>query len=171
MIKKTWKEKKKPMIDDFFFFILWSPQQTFKFILEYTVLNLVARIYLKPTKLLFFTKRHCQMTKPSQDPFPNHLLNKPEATIKEQAPLLPSLEASEPWSLKPGLFWWLVQSPLWPLWIFWNLRVQFSSLVFFTCFKCARLWHLLKRRKQGAATPGRGSFSKVPGDTVAALQG
>ena len=90
------ERKKKPMIDDFFFFILWSPQQTFKFILEYTVLNLVARIYLKPTKLLFFTKRHCQMTKPSQDPFPNHLLNKPEATIKEQAPLLPSLEASEP---------------------------------------------------------------------------
>lgn len=44
------------MIDDFFFFILWSPQQTFKFILEYAVLNLVARIYLKPTKLLFFTK-------------------------------------------------------------------------------------------------------------------
>lgn len=50
----------------------------------------------KTNKAVVLYQRHCQMTKPSQDPFPNHLLNKPEATIKEQAPLLPSLEASEP---------------------------------------------------------------------------
>ena len=82
------------MIDDFFLF--FGVHSKHSLILEYAVLNLVARTYLKPTKLLFFTKRHCQMTKLSQDPSPNHLLNKPEATIKEQAPLLPSLEASEP---------------------------------------------------------------------------
>lgn len=139
-----------------FFLILYILQQTFILILEKRlILSPVSCVYLKTMKLLLLRKRYYQ-TPMSQC----HLLNKPEETITEQLSSLRSLETRKPVHRSCSTFWSLYNH-LFCLWIFWNLRTEFLSLAFFTSFIYPFLWHLLRRRKGGTASPG--FLSKGPG--------
>lgn len=93
-------------------------------------------------------------------PFPSRLLNKPEENSHRAAFLPRCLEAMSLVHWNYFVFCVLGQSPIWPLWIFWN-----QSTV--SLFGILHVFHLpvsltLTEKKKGELLP-QCSFSKGPG--------